>query len=343
MPKRSGNVDGARFIAALIIVTNHLSIIGVSGYPFHDGWIFVEFFLMITGYYTAKHFDDKDNSNSIKDSILYTINKFIVFLPYTIAVTILGYITEGLINVVYGDWNIKCFIGSFMGDFWFDIFLITEPMSYPLIVPIWYLSAMLFIFPLFSWLMQIKNRYWIMVISFMYPLLYYSKFTINGGLSFPQDILRILAGLCLGSFIYECIYAFRDYIDKINKLFLTILEVVSFMFVFISTFRNWRVYRLDLLCFVVCGAIMLPNLSYTKNISGKVFVYLGKLSMPVYIIHWYLGTLVDGFGKLFLWNGITKLILYYGVSILISIVAMHIVDHWKWFNNIINKPLELRD
>lgn len=89
---RSGNVDLARFICSLIIMTFHLNVLWGWNYPFQGGGIFVEFFLIITGYYTAKHFDNKKYNNPMKESIIYTLNKFIPFLPYTIITTILMYL-----------------------------------------------------------------------------------------------------------------------------------------------------------------------------------------------------------------------------------------------------------
>lgn len=57
MKKRNGNVELVRFIGSLIIMASHIENMGFENYPFISGWIFVEFFLFITGYYTAKHFD----------------------------------------------------------------------------------------------------------------------------------------------------------------------------------------------------------------------------------------------------------------------------------------------
>ena len=37
---------------------------------FYDGWIYVEFFLILTGYFTRRHFDSKENKKTV--SGLYT-------------------------------------------------------------------------------------------------------------------------------------------------------------------------------------------------------------------------------------------------------------------------------
>lgn len=342
MTKRQCNVEIAKFIASLLIVVQHNETAGIPAF-FRGGWIYVEFFLMITGYYTAKHFDANIQQNNIKGSIEYTIKKFIGFIPYTIMVTVVGYLTQGIFNMATDNWTVKDFICGLATDFVFDVFLINEPMYVPLIVPIWYLSTMLFVFPMFSCFVQIKNRYWIMVISFVYTKLYYCQFGINGSFGFPQNIFRVLAGLCLGAFIYEFSYAFSLYIGKINSIGLTILEIMTYVFVFVSTIFDKQTFRLDIFCFAVCLIIMLTDLSCTRKINGHIFLYCGRLSVPLFITHWYVGMLIKFFGEIFLWNNIIKGSIYYVGSVLFSAVVMYLVEHSTWFEKINNKSIIIRD
>lgn len=60
---RSGFIDIIRFIAALLIMAHHMYNIGLQYYPFWDCWIYTEFFLLITGYFTAKHFENYGGGN----------------------------------------------------------------------------------------------------------------------------------------------------------------------------------------------------------------------------------------------------------------------------------------
>ena len=44
---RSANVDCARFIAAMLIMAHHIFNIGYGEYPFHEAWVYVEFFCLL--------------------------------------------------------------------------------------------------------------------------------------------------------------------------------------------------------------------------------------------------------------------------------------------------------
>ena len=63
--KRASVVDLWRFIALIMIMIHHLYIFGdpfTGEYCGRFGWIFVEFFFIVAGYFTYKHFR---NTNSI--------------------------------------------------------------------------------------------------------------------------------------------------------------------------------------------------------------------------------------------------------------------------------------
>ena len=337
---RSVNVDIARFIAALVIMTHHLNITGIQNYPFGGGWIYVEFFCIITGYYTAKHFENKNYINTIKESIIYTLKKFIPFLPYTITITLLMYVTTLTSQLISGEINIKGFFFGFFDNFIFDIMFLTRSFGeFPLVGTLWYLSAMFIGFPILSWFVQLRNRYWIMLISILYPLYYYGHY----GFVRDHDILRVLAAMCLGVFIYEVIYSFYSYISSMNKTFLTCVETFTFLFPLLTTYFNIGSSRFIIFCFVLCLGIMLSNISYTGSIRSKIFTYCGKLSMPLFIIHWYIGNLLYILDEKIHWNTITKIALYYGISIISSMLFMYLVDHWRWFQNALKKPIELND
>ena len=57
MNRKNSTIEIWRFVASLLIMATHMYHFGIDNYYFRETWIFVEFFLIITGYYTAVHFD----------------------------------------------------------------------------------------------------------------------------------------------------------------------------------------------------------------------------------------------------------------------------------------------
>lgn len=342
MNNRSGNVDLSKFLASLLVMACHLSIFGIAVEHDHfsSAWIFVEFFLIITGYFTAKHYDNSGKSNKIKESIIYTVKKFLPLFPYVFIVSTLQYVTNGIINVVYNGHTILDVFHSSFENFVFDILLLSETYTTPLVGPLWYLSALLIVFPLFSYFVQLNNRYWILFLSFIYPVFYYGITNATGIRDFPHDFLRVFAGLCLGAFVYQCLHIFKKI--KVKKSVLTAIEIVLLIFVFELTYSNKGMQKLIILCFVIYSAIAVSQRSFTSEIiRGKFIRYLGKLSMPIYIFHWYVGSLIQMFGSKLSNN--LKIVVFYCITILVSAFTMYLIDNSKWYQKLISTPIKLED
>lgn len=343
MKNRSENVEILRFIAALLIMAHHMYHIRMQNYPFYDCWVYVEFFLFITGYYTAKHYSSINAVNKSKDAVVYTIKKFIPIFPYCFAVSLLAWLTNAAAGALFHGWTWQNVVSNFLGDFSFDILLISESYTHPLVAPLWYVSAMLLVFPLFALLIQMKNRYTKAIIFSFVPLIYYGCVGVTFNREFPLDLTRVFCGMMLGALIFEISDIFKEYIKSIPTIILTIIEIICVAFPIISCFLNLATYRLDLLWFFISLLICLPGFSYTNRIHGKLLNYLGKLSMPMFIFHWYVGTLVGGLSERLVWSNLVSLIIYYCGTIAISIFAMAIVNRWKWYQKIMKAPLELID
>ena len=347
--ERSGNVDCARFIAAVLIMAHHSYHVGLEKYPFHEAWIYVEFFLLITGYYTAKHYEKNIVDNNSKEAITYTIIKFLPIFPYAFIATLCGWTTRGIYGMIFNPgWTWGHFIKNFMGDFIFDVLLISDSYGRPLIAPLWYISAMIIVFPIFCLIVQVKNRYTKIIVCSILPLLYYGWDGVNCKDAFPRDMLRCVIGMMLGAVIFEISKVFDEQIKGIPKSVLTLIEVISFAYPICCCYGNfaekeYTTTRLYLLCFFVFLLICLPGYSYSAKIKGKFFNYLGKLSMPLFILSWYVGTLIYLIAGQYEWSNSIRITLYFSFSIIVSMLIMLLVDNSKKWNELLSKKIELKN
>lgn len=348
MKKRSANVDCARFIAAMLIMAFHIYHLGIAEYPFHEAWIYVEFFLLITGYYTAKHYSKVNANNRSKDAFQYTIKKFLPLFPYTLIVTLCGWITQGVVGIIYSGWTWKNFVINLMGDFTFDLLLISDTFTHPLVSPLWYVSAMLIVFPFFCLFVQIKNRYTKVLICIIYPLMYYGWIGVTGNREFPHDMLRVLAGMMLGLLLYEFSVIFEEHIRKVPIMVITLIELLAFAYPIYCSYRNFArsgftTTRLYVLCFFISLLLCLPGFSYTERIKSNFLNYLGRLSMPIFIFHGYAATLVLLFGDKYGWEGNNRIAIYYAATIFVSIVLMFIIEHLRKWNDFLKTDFNFID
>lgn len=334
---RNRTIDLTRFFGALIIMGQHMVLV-MPDRPFDGCWIYVEFFLIISGYYTVRHFDGKEYPNPMREGIFYTIRKFLPYLPYTIGVTVFANVLDVFSKVVYGEHNLKSLLFGLNEKFFFDILLITGSFSVPMVGTLWYLSALLIVFPLFCRAVQIRNRYWVLYVSFLTAVLYYGICGVYNEFTPPMSLARVFSGLCIGSFLYELTYILGNYFVKLNKLVLTLIEIVSYFMPIIIVFSKLNANRFILLCFGTSLAIMLSGRSYSTKIEkcGDVCTYLGRLSLPIYIVHVLIGQLIRDISK-GLWDERINVLLYYSVTIVISMIVMYLIDHWRWYNTIIMK------
>lgn len=153
-----------------------------------------------------------------------------------------------------GEINLWGFLFSFIDDFFFDILLIEQSYSTPT-GNTWYLSALFIVFPIFCLFIQIRNRYYTTIISLLYILLYYGIAGVNGCYVSLGALPRVLAALCIGTFVYEITVIFNDYFLSANKVTLTFIE----------------------LCFLFYQLLCYTKISFLQDLLFYVLQYASQL------------------------------------------------------------------
>lgn len=198
--KRLSIVDLWKFIAAVLIMIHHLYHLGgqfTGAYFGRFAWIFVEFFFILTGWFTYHHFSTTDKKPDIfRSGLKYTLAKFRPFLPYTTAAITLQYLVSAPYSFIKSGHVVR-FLSHF-NHYPLEVLLVGEAQqSEQLLVPIWFLSAMFMVFPIVVFLCQMKNKYLLLTISGLYSLLYYGQVQLSNRI-WPDDLFRALAGMLLG-------------------------------------------------------------------------------------------------------------------------------------------------
>ena len=293
-----------RFFAATIIVGYH------TKFVFNSGWIFVEFFFIISGFFAYKRvLQYRESGESFKDfPVKYTLKKMWRIFPYTFFSMILLVVFElreqlldAGINTIgrfalYFTENISLLNATGMipnevklGDGW-----VMSSMMMPIL---WYIIVLFVALPVMMYLayyLDEKIGLWLYTFlpMFLYGVLIMSTGTIDGFhaemMIYPALFMRALAGLLLGGLVYRVSVAFQKTIKKKKALVVVfgLIELLVYIFVaFLASMENLRNEIIVIACFVTGLGLTLSGETFTSYVKGKFISFLGALSLPMYCVH----------------------------------------------------------
>ena len=316
--KHNYMVDFCRFLAIGIIMTHHAYIMGYTGdYPFARGWAWVDYFFMLTGFFTIAHFKRNvpEAGTYGKTAVDYTLNKFKSFMPLAIVCILIQYIV-----VVYqshpADWvaTLRGFI-----NMPFEMSMLSSIFGFnPNLSPLWFVAAMFITLPILCYFVTRFADAWY-ILAFLLPMIYYGKYGVNTVRDWPMEMYRAFACMAFGTFCYFVAERIKEkQFHTFGKIILTILEVGSLILAVDLTRKPEPELVFLVLLFPIQLSIMMSGESFTTKINNNalniVLKWLGRLSMPMFILHWLVGTFISIYAPL----GRIRLVMYYGITIALS-------------------------
>ena len=310
--QRNTTVELARFLFSLLVIGYHIQMtFSVGTQFFEQGALAVEFFFLISGFFFAKSID-KINSQGIgfiKGS--YSIMKgkikgiFPTHIVAIIAVIIVilscnlanaGKIIVDGIPSIFLVHLAECWDGSF---------------NKALIVPEWYLSAMLvcllFMTPIALLLRKKLNGVWIplILIGVLGVIIIIAGLSTNWNIFAANNFLydlRAWGEMCVGMFAYHLanVLAKKEHNEK-SKIALPILEIFLYLapiimgFVPIPESGMGACMGVTVVCVFFAMSLTFGNkgLKIEKENVNKVFAFLGSISLAMYLFHPVIITLFE--------------------------------------------------
>lgn len=304
MKTRNGNVELLRFMFANMVVLHH-ALLPV----FKGGWLGVEFFFILTGFFMAKSLE-KNKDNTAAEPIAVTVKKsssdlakrFLGLFPFVLISSLIGYVVLAL-NQTFGS-TVASAVRQLI-RLPYDLFFLQNygfaAISY--IGTIWYLSAMFFAI----WLLYpIVRRHYDLYVKYIAPVL--SIFLLGflmrsfGSLAASYNwtrnglnlgFIRAIAEISWGAFLYEvsCVLS-RGKLCKKIKAVLTLTEAACYALI-VAYMTIWTAHRNiydPVIVMIMSVGIVITTSGQSilyGRLDGKLTTFLGKISMVLYLNHAY--------------------------------------------------------
>lgn len=297
--KKNDYIELLRFVAAYVICSFHIF------KNFTQGFIMVEFFLILTGYLTMKHLKGRKIENKATYPVTYTLNKFKKIFPFTMISTAFAYYQIVLFYELDKEamWKL---LGYLPGSLSFLQFTGAMPnnvvvaenyaVQYQMSGLLWYIMALFVALPIMVMLvLWLDDKIGLWLVTFLPLLLYgiiiHSDMTLNGwheagGVYIYCDI-RALAGLLMGGAVFYLSqwWGKREY-TVAGKLGITIVELATMIGVICYAWKVTSPYDIEvILLMVISLSITTSGKSYTSLIHSRIIRFLGTLSLPIYCFH----------------------------------------------------------
>lgn len=290
--KRISYLGLLKFLAAIAIIFYHSKTELTS----HGGAIYtlVEFFALITGYFTFRHFHIKKEEIK-RDSIekksakafAYSMAKMLGLMPYVI----ISVIAILLIYMWYarqqGLYVIMMLFKTVPADMM--LFHSQIPDSY---TALWYVSALAIVMPLFCLICQTRKPKTILIVMMPFILVYFWSANWGNKIYGIWSIVRILSMLVSGmSIYYFSRYIKKYFVSKKTRLILQVVETMLLIAIFIMMYpvaeAEYTYYtdRYIVICIYVMLGILFSQTTYTSRLRNAFFDYLEQISMPLFLVH----------------------------------------------------------
>ena len=348
---RNNIVELGRFIYSLLVLGYHvqMSYSDEKIDPFENGALAVEFYFLLSGYFLARSLEklSKDEKTSfIKKYYLFMKNKITALLN----VHLLSIIVVIIIIACFDTKNFKdIFLPGIPSIFLVQMIIVwSGDFDKALIVPEWYLSAMLicmlFMVPIFLLFSKILKGIYITIILVGIVIIitlisgFATSWALNNNIIYD---IRAWGEMCVGMFSYYLsIYVkSNNYGDK-TMIFFKVLEIFSYCLPVILGIvpinSNNQAYLMVVTMICVFCAVFITfaekgNIIENQKVNA-VFGYLGSISLPIYLFHPVIIRLIDYINdETPRW---VKYIIVFPATIILSFLYRIIAD---WLNKIIKE------
>ena len=337
--KRNGIISLWKFLFAIVIAFFHTNQFydNQKSIFFYGGYIAVEFFFIISGFYLAqKSLSEKyDNSKITKESIKFILNKLKKIMPYIL----IAYTFSLIVTLIY---NPLLKPNEIINSIWNLLLLRELGFKSIIILPqLWYLTSLFVsMFVLYPLAKKYKEKFIVfispLIILFGLGYLNHNWTSLNHAYQIWNGfiytgMLRGFIELNIGMLLCLIHYKLSNIeYTKIGKTILTILGegLLICVLIIINYISAPKHYDYIMLLFISIAVLIIASeKTYEyKILSNNLFYYLEKLSMPIFINHVLIINCVDNISPLNTLQPINQSIISVVLTIIFSITELKVME-----------------
>lgn len=340
-------IELLRFIFCIFILLHHSGFVSADGNGLlPSGGVIADAFFMLTGYFACVHLEKNTEKNEkpLIYSINYTFRKLVKVLPYTSFGILIIYFLE-LLQLGFKLSLRDCLQRIYYMISELLLLSMTGIIKTDLLnfrnAPLWYLSAILIALPCVMYISIKANQLFKRIIVWFAPLCIQMWMVERYGGALPwmdsffiikSGAVRGFSSLIMGFGIYYCsnfIRRKKDIFSKQFKIMLTIIEMLLLILLIYNmstgVSRYYEIFTLYIIYFML--VLVLSGVTYTSKLDCKFFELLGKISLPIYCIHWGIYRWMAGYlGYINYWPAVIITLI---LCILTSSVLMYMTDSFR--------------
>ncbi len=285
-------LDSLRGLSAILVALYHFNLAGHTGVVFFSQtWLLVDFFFVLSGFvisYNYRYFIiDKGTLIKFQMRRFYRVYPLHLLMLFAfLVIEVAKFIAE---NFFLLPVNTPSFIHNNLWNFISNIFLV-QNFVHPSLSwnkPSWSISAEFYTYFLYGVICILARKFYSFKLILVVLLSFICLFKYGISDDNVSGPLR-----CIFSFFLGCLveYCFRLAYFKPMKLWSILwVSLLALTLWFINYYDNsfLSYARLTLLfAFFVFASVLLPSYSFvTIFLENKYFLYLGKISFGIYMVH----------------------------------------------------------
>lgn len=348
--KKNCKIEIYRFAFAIFIAMHHSFVLDSSLQLCRDGWVYTEFFFILTGFLTAQHLH-KHPTNNLKTGIIYVINKIKYILPIAYLCILWDFILFWKTSAFDNATKIKA-----VAQIPFNLMFLTETglVSYKYCDTLWYVGELIISLPILVTIAIKIPDVFKYLLSWLIPLYFYSQIFINYGnvQIWGEGVQKVcfyrgIAGMSLGML---CFYIYSLLNEKYNLTTIPIRVTVHLFVIIILYYLIYSVftgkgyfYNAEIIlaeAVLITITMLVPNGNFFNNsLIYKLSTGLGKLSMPIYCLNW---VVFSWFENIYRQNGLKyslKILFTFCMILilLISYIYVRMIEKYQNYRTIITE------